>query len=284
MNSDAFFSMGKTHEVCQDYARAGDTNSHQYAIVSDGCSSSPDTDFGSRFLTLATIQGCERFPLKRLRADWVIWRAEDIAKGCNLSPYCLDATLLAILPASENSFNIHVCGDGVVIIGNTDGSFDMWDFDCAGAPSYLSYLLDDARLASYYAEGYGIWKTTHYRRDPNTTVWVEIPWNGQGEDLEDVSELCRFSPQTPDINWKIEPKKEGIAFIMVVSDGIHSFQRSSDLQPVPIQEVANHLVDFKSFTGQFVTRRCRAFEKFCVKERWHHNDDLGVAAIYTKED
>ena len=52
--TDAFFSIGKTHMVCQDYARSGTTRAgHPYAIVCDGCSSSPDTDLGSRFLAMS---------------------------------------------------------------------------------------------------------------------------------------------------------------------------------------------------------------------------------------
>lgn len=168
----------------------------------------------------------------------------------------------------------------MIITGKADGSFDMYDFDCAGAPSYLSYLLDDARLASYYAEGYGTWKVTHYRRKPGCLDWQVIP--EADYDLRD--ELVKFGPNDPSLHWNVEPKRDGVNFIMAVTDGIHSFQRSSDLQPVSIQEVANHLIDFKSFTGQFVTRRCRAFEKFCAKEGWHHNDDLGVAAIHIGEE
>lgn len=277
MNSDAFFSMGKTHEVCQDYARSGEIEGRQFAVVSDGCSSSPDTDFGARFLTMATIQGRKKFPSKLLKAEWVIWHAEDIVKRYGLSPYCLDATLLAILPAIEKGFNVHVCGDGAVIVGNMDGSFDMWDFDCAGAPSYLSYLLDEDRLASYYEAGFGTWKVTHYKRLPGCSDWREIP----EPDYEPDDLPLKFGSEHPYIRWCVEPERDEVSFIMVVSDGIHSFQKADTLQSVPIQEVANHLIDFKSFTGQFVTRRCRAFEKFCIKEGWHHNDDLGVAAVYT---
>ena len=47
MTSDSFFAIGKAHTVCEDYARDGkipDTE-RVFAIVSDGCSSSPDTDW-----------------------------------------------------------------------------------------------------------------------------------------------------------------------------------------------------------------------------------------------
>lgn len=112
-NSDAFFSIGKTHEVCQDYARAGDLDGRQFAIVSDGCSSSPDTDFGARALVMSAIQCRKEISWLPLVADWTIWHAKDIIKGYGLSPFCLDATLLSIFPSpGKGWFNIQVCGDG----------------------------------------------------------------------------------------------------------------------------------------------------------------------------
>ena len=60
MHADSFFAIGSTHKINQDYAWGGMPNTHwsEYsmsapraiAIVSDGCSSSKDTDFGSRLL------------------------------------------------------------------------------------------------------------------------------------------------------------------------------------------------------------------------------------------
>ena len=51
--TDHLFWAGDSHKVNQDYCLSGSKSGLHYAIVSDGCSSSPDTDFGSRILAKA---------------------------------------------------------------------------------------------------------------------------------------------------------------------------------------------------------------------------------------
>ncbi len=52
MSSDSFFTIGKSHDICEDYACNGVFNDEiAYVIVCDGCSSSTHTDFGSRILS-----------------------------------------------------------------------------------------------------------------------------------------------------------------------------------------------------------------------------------------
>ena len=52
MNANCAINIGSTHALCQDYALA--RNDGPYVILSDGCSSSPDTDVGSRLLVKAS--------------------------------------------------------------------------------------------------------------------------------------------------------------------------------------------------------------------------------------
>ena len=52
MKADAYFEIGATHLVCQDYALAFANNEYAYAIVSDGCTSSPNTDIGARLISV----------------------------------------------------------------------------------------------------------------------------------------------------------------------------------------------------------------------------------------
>ena len=50
MFADCAFAAGRGHDVCQDYAAAGGGADEPYAILADGCSTSPDTDVGARLL------------------------------------------------------------------------------------------------------------------------------------------------------------------------------------------------------------------------------------------
>jgi len=284
MNADFFFSIGKTHEVCQDYAKSGTLERcGTYAIVSDGCSSSPDTDFGARFMTMAAIhyrsvygETCGGVPFSSRTFDpaWIAWRASEMVRP-PLSSQCLDATLLGIFEEPEGVV-VAVAGDGTVIARRRDQGLEIKDFDFLGAPGYPSYLRNPARLEAYYKEGYGQRIVTSYPGDSdlNPVPRTDIYW---------------FSPDFPEkkqYNIFDGPcallyfPKDKYEMVMVVSDGAHSFQDAATLNPIPLLEVLDNLVGIKSYTGQFVTRRCKAFEKFCAKQGWHHNDDLGVAAVY----
>src|SRR5215208_7219869 len=58
MNANSVFNIGATHAVCQDYviARSRAPHGGPYVVMSDGCSSSPDTDVGARLLVKAIDQ------------------------------------------------------------------------------------------------------------------------------------------------------------------------------------------------------------------------------------
>ena len=60
MTADAYFAIGRTHDVCQDYALASDDVPKTWALVSDGCSSSPASDIGARLLGRAAAHALER--------------------------------------------------------------------------------------------------------------------------------------------------------------------------------------------------------------------------------
>ncbi|MCA9708502.1 MAG: hypothetical protein KDK70_21815, partial [Myxococcales bacterium] len=61
MYVDAWFAIGDTHVVCEDFACAGHTEAGAgFAVVCDGCSSSPQTDVGARLLAAAARVELER--------------------------------------------------------------------------------------------------------------------------------------------------------------------------------------------------------------------------------
>lgn len=82
LTPDAFFTIGKTHTVCQDYAHAGfiPGTDQAYAIVSDGCSGSPDTDFGSRFMVTAAIQVLAKYG-DGFDLSAIAWKAKEPTAG-----------------------------------------------------------------------------------------------------------------------------------------------------------------------------------------------------------
>ena len=265
MNYDSFFTMGKTHNVCQDYALHGPG----YAIVSDGCSGSPDTDFGSRFMAFGakksiSIENNEAFVLEALK------KAVEYGRSLELNSNHLDATLLAARVIGTN-VNALMAGDGIIAAKNKDGIIVVIEVNYAGgAPLYLNYLNDTDRLA-YLRESYDLTKTIK-----KTLIYND------GVDM--VSELKSVN--------LIESFDFPIAeydFVSVMTDGATQFQKqmitqtSKTYDSVNTIDVIRELMNIKGVVGPFVERRCKAFLRDCTRNGTIFNDDFSIATIYTGE-
>lgn len=268
MNSDFYFAMGKSHMVCQDYAYAG-TNSkgNQVAVVSDGCSASPDTDFGSRYLVRsAVICGSDIVDLnaedpEERSLDYrgvdkfisnVIGFASQAGVAFRLSPYHLDATLL-YLEVKDSFVNVLSAGDGVVFAKTTDGKIKIWNIEYpSGCPFYPSYLLNKERFESYKEEC-GMSKT--------------IDFQIIGEKTKEEP-LRNFKPYNV-----LKLSQEEYEFVGISSDGILTFD-------MPFEQVIIELTSFKNYTGSFVKRRVRRFLKECHNNNTLPTDDISMGVVY----
>src|ERR1035437_4055613 len=122
MHCDSCLISGKGHPICQDYALCGEVSGNKFCLVSDGCSSSKDSDMGARFLahaaknTLSTFWDIEHEDYFRLTLGLAI----QYAKSMGLDRTCLDATLLTMI---ETGIGVHVAqfGDGMIVRKKKDG-------------------------------------------------------------------------------------------------------------------------------------------------------------------
>ena len=278
--------IGKTHEICQDYSVAGWRKSHAqrrnspvtagepYVIVSDGCSSSPDTDIGARLL----VKAAERLICvpRRLPAGDVYKIHEKAAhlalaqaKLMRLKPQSVDATLLTIhLCAGE--FIVACYGDGVIALKSRTGQLDVYSISfSAGYPRYPGYAHQPERLRLFENNSGHIKEVTHYRMLPEeeNVVWQDSY----------TSEIKAetFTGQTEDYQ-----------FAAVLTDGIHSFagarqtETTKKVAPIHIGDVLKELLAFKNIHGAFVQRRLKRFLSDCQQRDWQHHDDLAVGAVY----
>jgi serine/threonine protein phosphatase PrpC len=254
MNADSTFQIGKDHTVCEDYALAGVSSNTAYAIVCDGCSASPDVDFGARLLALAAREtlfwglnkDCYDF------GDHAINVAGGIPRNFTfLHPQCLDATLL-VAWVTDKKLMAYIFGDGVLVHRNKEGVKSIHIHLTSGAPDYLSYLLDKNRVVSY-----------DKLEDNRKEVWTS--YNG-------VHDYKPFEPFTYTC-----PVEEGDV-ISLISDGINSF-RKSDNEVIDWKDLVDEFTGFKNFEGQYVQRRIAAFKRKFIKENWHHLDDISIASI-----
>lgn len=260
MNTDAFFTTGKQHNVCQDYALA----SRDVVVLSDGCSSSPHTDVGARLLC--------RMVLQHGSAEGLV-RAQALLEPLGLPPESLDATLLmARWDPSTRSVQVSVHGDGLVVARRRDGTHLVIDTSYpSGAPLYPSYDVDLARRDRYALEFGTTRRTTTY--DNGTQVETEAEVLGEGGGSTTVT-TYEFYADMFDL-------------VILLSDGAHTFRRplgmSGATEAVPLSTVIGEVLAIKGFVGEFVTRRAKKFLKNAIAKGWHHDDDFSVAAIYLGE-
>jgi len=273
---DDFFTMGASHHVCEDYTRV----SQKYAgkditdplkkcvVVSDGCSSARDSDFGSRFMTLAALRVRACFPVNDVTPEMLV----EWAKYYLVSPLdegCLDATVMMAYPLKSGYVKVQAFGDGVVSVRRRNGSIETYAIDQGGAPSYPTYFTNPARMEALKEAGYGGRKVTVTVDGEEKAIWEWTP-----DELEDY----------PAFEFLVDPADTEVVVLM--SDGVESFQDVSGLSPtpVPLAEVLPHIVGFKNLGGAFIGRRINAFEKkTCPKKKWQHYDDLGVGGLYMEE-
>lgn len=269
MNTGAAFYIGKTHKICEDYACHGNV-SEPYILLSDGCSSSPNTDFGSRILTQVAGDLIRRD--KELDLDEVLIEADEVRRILNIPQESLDATLLCSYIKGDQYYLL-MCGDGVSVKTKNDGAMEVILIEYpSNAPFYLNYTMSETRKSGYTA-AFGLKrKISTWHIKPDGTVENLIEREDQDGSF-----------------YKEEGLVKNYKSISLMSDGVGSFYElvntgtsKSEIQ-VSVNEILKKLLDFKGFQGEFVDRRLRKFRKDCEKINWFHADDVSLATIFLGE-
>lgn len=290
MNADAAFVTGKTHRICQDYARAATDGS--YVIVADGCSSSQDSDFGARLL-VKSIENAIHDPKSVDPLDEMPWTkpptyppfngiaaARAACRTLQLNEMSLDATLLFAryeetkvssdeITQSGKEFEINkvvkitTFGDGVIAGLRNDGVIVAHHIDFpTGYPQYLNYRLNadrQARLSKM--EG---------NNQPLVNTWLI------GKETERVQ-----SVQTPDsendYNLFIFPISD-FKIVALFSDGVETFT-DQNMQPIPWQKIVAEMMDIPATKGEFIQRQMNWMVREIAKRKWQHADDFSMGAL-----
>lgn len=262
MIADCAFVTGSTHEVCQDYARYGKGPNGPYAIVADGCSSSPDSDIGARLIVLAA----EKFVGAPLDLHAYHNKAIDLAdahaRSIGLPQFCLDATLMTV-KLEKGVPLVMVYGDGYVA-SRRNGVLQVLKISYPNnTPRYLSYRLDENRKGEILP-----------------AVVEEFIFRSNGWEKTLISQMDQ------DFFFKyMDPESD---FVAVMTDGAGSFlrpvvsQTSKSNEAVPPEDVLPALLDFKTFQSGFVQRRVKRLIKDSREKQWQHYDDLAIGALATR--
>lgn len=276
MNTDFAFTIGSTHEVCQDYATNFGKHSDHHVIVCDGCSSSPMTDVGARLLALTASYVLST---SGLSADFynIVHTIVQLIKSkyaheLLMNPFMFDATLL-IAQEYKNRFN-HLIralmyGDGMIVAKHhlSDEVTVINSNYKLGHPEYLSYKFDQGREENYKALQEMCDSDIFTCRLIDTHLHVPQTISTHPSGASYV-----YSFPVNEYDW-----------ITIMSDGICSFYEKESRQPISQYRVIQELLNFKMYQGKFVQRRLNAFKKKCIELGWEHYDDLSIATIYTGE-
>lgn len=267
-HADGYFAIGKTHTVCQDYVRCGTLpNGRSYTIVSDGCSSSKDTDIGARLLVLAAEAYIQNnpVPLDRMVFGTIIESARECSRLLGLDQTCLDATLLIAIE-TETQILVYKMGDGVVALRQRDGK---WGYSYpefgSGAPYYPNYLMDEPRHEVY-------------RNQPDDSVKCFA-----GNGTEEIKFNVTLHDYAMAIGLPTVYDKAKFDLVVLTTDGACSFR--DGLTPVAVSDVIRQILDVKVPTGEFMVRRAKRFlGSYCTNNGLHHDDDLGIGAIFIESE
>lgn len=250
MHIDTFLAKGSTHPICQDYISANE----KVIALSDGCSSSPNTDIGARLLILNALQE----PPEMFNNNAIINKAEIIRQALEVNQTCLDATLVT-MQIKEDHARINIFGDGNLILVKEDGSWDWVNINfLSGAPYYLSYLLDDTRKACYL-EAF-----------PENFVITSITSKGEVNSIESKIVIPSLFAI---IKW------EDVKYIIITSDGLTSFINKKTREPVDTTKVITDILDFRVDTGEFLKRRMNRLLKDYEREDIILMDDLSAGIL-----
>jgi len=253
MNSDHIIRIGKTHKLCQDYARC----SNNIVIVSDGCSSSPDSDFGARLITKIAENFHSKYTL--YGEDFyqsIINKAHYLSLELELNQFALDATFLSIRNI-EDKLIVDIVGDGYLII-KYKTNLVIYHFEYpSNYPEYLSYKTNEVRMRNVKAININQpFKTTKYTISNETTV-------AENYILEK--------------NYIILDKTD-IEFCIVSTDGLGSFVHENN-SSVDFISVGEKLTNIQFYKGCFLQRSFNGLMKEFNKQKINHFDDIGIAGF-----
>lgn len=262
MNLDSFFIMGKSHKVCEDYALH--SIHHNVFGISDGCSSSSNTDFGSRIMLKSFEMSVDDIVSCPTDLTFILHEASrEILNAFygTLQNNALDATLNVGYETSSGEVEVNLIGDGFIVAHYKDGRFAIYEIDYSeNAPYYLTYMFDSARDIEYkkhiQTKNFSV---TTYDKLGNLISKTEIKSEQKYEKL--------FFP------------KSDYKSISLFSDGLKTLiPNDPTADRIPLQEVVLQLISFPQTNGEFVKRSC----KFFLKKNKDHMfyDDFSMATCF----
>jgi hypothetical protein len=268
MQMDTFFTIGKSHKVCEDYAicQYDADGLDQMIAISDGCSSSKDTDFGSRILLKSLVNHIAPHTPLLARGLWS--NAKNIVQQLHMPTQCLDATINFAFTGEQagvKGIEVITIGDGFIVAQQNDGGFEIVEIEFdRNAPYYLSYEFNSDRKQEFMKLGQQKIVTV---KEYDVNCVLKDSYISDTDDNKIIDRFSKF--------WfPLEVYKS----VSVFSDGLKTFIPHDQTQPkVPLEQIVKELISFPQTNGEFVKRRCLKFMKNHVESSFY--DDFSMATL-----
>ncbi len=164
-NTDCHFEIGSTHNVCEDYALAGEYR----AFLSDGCSTGLYTDVGARLICHTAFGMQDRY----CTPERIMYEVNAARRVLVLPRECTRATLFSGF-CCDDHYSVSAVGDGAIVAVGHDKSVRVWEIEYpSGAPMYPAYMADRREMEAYMEEFGAERKTTYIRLDTPSEAWKE---------------------------------------------------------------------------------------------------------------
>jgi len=260
INIDTFLKIGDQHKICEDYIIQGN-DQVPLLILSDGCSSSDNTEMGARILCYLAKQylfyraGYLHDLDYYQMGNWIIHNAEMTCRHLGLKVGCLDATLI-ISYELDGTVYVYMYGDGAVVRKNKGGIIQVDSISFTNnAPYYLSYLIDEFRDEIYHSN----------------------------KNEKALQSACNIRHLAYDAEIVLKYSTRTYPNIFICSDGIESFIKKDPSQRDILDPhvVLPDMMAFKTTRGEFLKRRMKRALKDLDDQGITHYDDLSIGA-YTR--
>jgi len=260
---DNVITIGKSHNICEDYSLIGDKD-NPFLCVSDGCSSSKNTDMGARLLCwafkdfLTSWHDEIKIFNNKSVGRYIISQAQKIAKEINLNFNALDSTLITTR-IFNNDIMIDFFGDGYLIVKYKAGAVYLFKISYTeNAPFYLNVFNDPVITKK--------WQTLY----PDNILQIEIfDICDNDMKIQTPSSLDYYS-----FNWDCE----SIDSVFIATDGLGSFINNTGAS-LGIKEIVKDLLDIKIRNGEYLKRRMKKMLFKYQALGYTNYDDIAVASI-----
>ncbi len=283
--TDHHFHIGQAHlnggKPCQDYAFSKAQEGLAYAIVSDGCSTGGDTDFGARLITRAAAStihdhwAARKYILGETVTQNISLRQHVLFSGARdilrLEFKDLLATCMYAYITPKGGI-VHLVGDGAIAIKYRSGKVKLFRYDWANnTPLYPAYREDS--FESFIKAHSGDIKSNVLTEE----IWIAtpdyglIPFATQEYTLDTALQgsTLFFTPE--DLSTEID-------FIAIFSDG------ATQVDKMVWKDAVSQLIAFKNTAGGFAKRRMKKFVKESHKIGRGPIDDIAYAVVRIEEE